>query len=148
MTDQPDQAANNDSLVPELQDASDTAPDNASASGQTASLSKSRSNLAPAEETVSGATKDSQHGDDDDEEEEDEAEDDDDDDDDDGDEEDEDDDDEDEDEEPRLKYARLTQNLNGLYRNGDATSACLVGGDKMVRHSSCPRPPYVPVLIV
>lgn len=37
-----------------------------------------------------------------------------------------------EDEEPRLKYARLTTNLGGLYRNGDATSAFLVAGDKMV----------------
>lgn len=56
-----------------------------------------------------------------------------DDDDDDEDDEDEEDDDEDEeDEEPRLKYARLTQHLNGVYRNGDATSAFLVAGDKMV----------------
>lgn len=51
-------------------------------------------------------------------------------DDDDGDEEDE---EEEEDEEPRLKYARLTQHLNGVYRNGDATSAFLVAGDKMAR---------------
>jgi hypothetical protein len=43
-----------------------------------------------------------------------------------------DDDEEDEDEEPKLKYARLTQHLNGVYRNGDATSAFLVAGDKMV----------------
>ena len=42
------------------------------------------------------------------------------------------DDEEDEDEEPKLKYARLTQHLNGVYRNGDATSAFLVAGDKMV----------------
>lgn len=65
--------------------------------------------------------------DDDDDDEEDEEEDD--------DEEEEDDDDEDEDEEdeePRLKYARLTQNLGGVYRNGDATSAFLVAGDKMI----------------
>jgi hypothetical protein len=47
-------------------------------------------------------------------------------------EDDEDDDDEEEDEEPKLKYARLTQHLNGVYRNGDATSAFLVAGDKMV----------------
>lgn len=41
--------------------------------------------------------------------------------------------DEDEDEEePRLKYASLTQNLTSLYRNGDASSAFLVVGDKMV----------------
>lgn len=45
------------------------------------------------------------------------------------------DDDEDEDEEedePKLKYARLTNHLGPLYRNGDATSAFLVAGDKMV----------------
>lgn len=41
-------------------------------------------------------------------------------------------DEEDDDEEPKLKYARLTQHLNGVYRNGDATSAFLVAGDKMV----------------
>ncbi|KJZ77621.1 hypothetical protein HIM_02798 [Hirsutella minnesotensis 3608] len=44
----------------------------------------------------------------------------------------EDDDDDDEDEEPRLKYARLTQHLSSVYRNGDATSAFLVAGDKMI----------------
>lgn len=65
----------------------------------------------------------------DDEEDEDEEEDDDDDDDD----EEEDDEDDDEDEEPRLKYARLTQHLGPIYRNGDATSSFLVAGDKMVR---------------
>ena len=43
-----------------------------------------------------------------------------------------DDDDYEEDEEPKLKYARLTQHLGPVYRNGDATSAFLVGGDKMV----------------
>lgn len=43
-----------------------------------------------------------------------------------------DDDEDDEDEEPRLKYLSLTKNLNSLYRGGDATSCCLVGGDKMV----------------
>ena len=42
--------------------------------------------------------------------------------------------DEDEEEdEPRLKYTSLTKNLRPLYRNGDATSAFLVAGDKMVR---------------
>ncbi|EFQ35662.1 WD domain-containing protein [Colletotrichum graminicola M1.001] len=47
--------------------------------------------------------------------------------------EDEDDEDEDdEDEEPRLKYARLTQHLGPIYRNGDATSSFLVAGDKMI----------------
>jgi hypothetical protein len=43
-----------------------------------------------------------------------------------------DDDQEEEEEEPRLKYARLTQHLGPVYRNGDATSAFLVAGDKMV----------------
>ena len=42
------------------------------------------------------------------------------------------DDDEGEDEEPKLKYARLTAHLLPVYRNGDATSAFLVAGDKMV----------------
>src|SRR4051812_36395861 len=39
---------------------------------------------------------------------------------------------EEEEEEPRLKYASLTKNLTSLYRNGDASSAFLVAGDKMV----------------
>lgn len=39
---------------------------------------------------------------------------------------------EEEDEEPRLKYASLTKHLKPVYRNGDMTSAFLVGGDKMV----------------
>jgi hypothetical protein len=47
-----------------------------------------------------------------------------------------DDDDQEEDEEPRLKYARLTQHLGPVYRNGDATSSFLVAGDKMVRMRS------------
>lgn len=46
-----------------------------------------------------------------------------------GEEEDEEDDDE---EEPRLKYAPLTKNLGSVYRDGDATSAFLVAGDKMI----------------
>lgn len=50
-----------------------------------------------------------------------------------------DDDDDEEDEEPKLKYARLTQHLGPVYRNGDATSAFLVAGDKMVPHL-LPRP--------
>lgn len=45
---------------------------------------------------------------------------------------DEDDEEEDEDEEPSLKISRLTPHLNSVYRNGDATSAFLVAGDKMV----------------
>lgn len=40
---------------------------------------------------------------------------------------------EEEDEEPRLNYASLTKHLKPVYRNGDATSAFMVGGDKMVR---------------
>lgn len=39
---------------------------------------------------------------------------------------------EEEDEEPRLKYVYLTKCLPSLYRAGDATSALLVGGDRMV----------------
>jgi hypothetical protein len=42
------------------------------------------------------------------------------------------DDEDEEDDEPKLKYARLTSNLGSVYRNGDATSAFLVAGDKMV----------------
>jgi phosphopantothenoylcysteine synthetase/decarboxylase len=61
----------------------------------------------------------------------DDADDDDEEDDEDNDEEDEDEEDEEEDE-PHLKYARLTQHLIPVYRNGDATSAFLVAGDKMV----------------
>lgn len=71
------------------------------------------------------------HGDDDGAEDTTEAADDDDEEDDDDDEE-EDEEDEDEDDEPRLKYARLTQHLGGVYRNADATSSFLVAGDKMV----------------
>lgn len=44
-------------------------------------------------------------------------------------------DEEDEDEEedePKLKYAKLTGSLAGVYRNGDFTSAFCVAGDKMV----------------
>jgi vacuolar protein sorting-associated protein 41 len=57
-------------------------------------------------------------------------------------EEDDDDDDEDEtDEEPKLKYSRLTTSLGPVYRNGDATSTFMVGGDKMVRRiAPAPRP--------
>jgi hypothetical protein len=36
------------------------------------------------------------------------------------------------DEEPKLKYHRLTDNLNSVYRSGDATSSFLVSGDKMI----------------
>ena len=50
----------------------------------------------------------------------------------DGDEVEDDSDEDDEDDEPKLKYARLTQHLNGVYRNGDMTSAFLVAGDKML----------------
>jgi hypothetical protein len=42
-----------------------------------------------------------------------------------------------EDDEPKLKYARLTGNLGPVYRNGDATSAFLVAGDKMVGSGKC-----------
>ncbi|MCJ1354996.1 MAG: Vacuolar protein sorting-associated protein 41 [Icmadophila ericetorum] len=39
---------------------------------------------------------------------------------------------EEEEEEPRLKYISLTKNLGPVYRNGDATSAFMVAGDKMI----------------
>lgn len=51
---------------------------------------------------------------------------------DDDDEEEEDEEEEDEEDEPRLNYTSLTKYLRTLYRNGDATSAFLVAGDKMV----------------
>lgn len=44
--------------------------------------------------------------------------------------------DEDEEEEPRLKYATLTRSVNSVYRNGDATSAFHVAGDKMASWAS------------
>ncbi|KAF2774100.1 hypothetical protein EJ03DRAFT_370911 [Teratosphaeria nubilosa] len=40
--------------------------------------------------------------------------------------------DEEDDDEPKLKYAKLTGSLTGVYRNGDSTSAFAVAGDKMV----------------
>ena len=45
---------------------------------------------------------------------------------------DEDEEDEEEDDEPKLKYASLTKSQGSIYRNGDATSAFIVAGDKMV----------------
>lgn len=47
---------------------------------------------------------------------------------------------EDEEEEPRLKYASLTKHLKSVYRNGDATSAFLVAGDKMVSINNPKKP--------
>jgi hypothetical protein len=47
-----------------------------------------------------------------------------------------DDDEDDTEEEPKLKYTRLTSSLGPVYRNGDATSAFMVAGDKMVRRMS------------
>lgn len=53
----------------------------------------------------------------------------------------EDEDEEEADEEPKLKYSRLTASLGPVYRNGDATSTFMVGGDKMVRRNApAPRP--------
>ena len=46
--------------------------------------------------------------------------------------EDEDEDEDEEEEEPHLKYVSLTKNQRPVYRNGDAVSAFLVAGDKMV----------------
>lgn len=43
---------------------------------------------------------------------------------------------EDEEDEPRLNYTSLTTKLKPVYRNGDATSAVLVAGDKMVGDSA------------
>jgi vacuolar protein sorting-associated protein 41 len=40
--------------------------------------------------------------------------------------------DEEGDDEPKLKYTRLTDSLGSVYRNGDATSAFTIAGDKMV----------------
>ncbi|KAI9779686.1 MAG: Vacuolar protein sorting-associated protein 41 [Candelina submexicana] len=57
---------------------------------------------------------------------------------------------EDEEDEPKLKYARLTSHLGGIYRNGDATSTFLVAGDKMAHKASVtaisvsPFPPPLP----
>jgi hypothetical protein len=51
----------------------------------------------------------------------------------------------DEEDEPRLNYTSLTKYLRPLYRNGDATSAFLVAGDKMVGQSatgSCHSPEH------
>lgn len=47
--------------------------------------------------------------------------------------------DEEDDEEPRLKYTRLTKSLGGVYRNGDAVSASVVFGDRMVRDRFLPQ---------
>lgn len=41
-------------------------------------------------------------------------------------------DEEEEDDEPKLKYAKMTGSLAGVYKNGDFTSAFCVAGDKMV----------------
>ncbi|KAI1878235.1 uncharacterized protein JN550_000417 [Neoarthrinium moseri] len=49
-----------------------------------------------------------------------------------GDESEDDDETDDEEDEPKLKYARLTQHLSSVYRNGDMTSAFIVAGDKMI----------------
>lgn len=40
---------------------------------------------------------------------------------------------EEEEDEPRLKYTKLTGSLSSVYRNGDASSTFMVGGDKMVQ---------------
>lgn len=134
MTDQPDRVADDDKLRSELQDTTDTDSEHETANGQKTPLASAPREPVAADETQPAAAElvtreaprtedddgDEDDGDDDDDEEEDE---------------DDDEEEEDEDEEPRLKYARLTQNLSGLYRNGDATSAFLVGGDKMVCRS-------------
>lgn len=58
-----------------------------------------------------------------------------------------DDDDDGEEDEPKLKYARLTGHLLPVYRNGDATSAFLVAGDKMVRTPSI-QYTMIPILTI
>lgn len=132
MTDQSDRATGNDRLESTLQippnispeNESDNGPETPVVSGSNTSVTVERTEPDPVTTiaTSANAGRGSNHGpDDEDDEEEDEE----------GDDED----DDEEDEEPRLKYARLTQSLSGLYRNGDATSAFLVGGDKMVRSS-------------
>ena len=53
-----------------------------------------------------------------------------------------------EDEEPKLKYTRLTSSLGNVYRNGDATSAALVAGDKLVlgtHNGNIVFLPFVPI---
>ncbi|KID98180.1 Tetratricopeptide-like helical, partial [Metarhizium majus ARSEF 297] len=127
MTDQSDRAAGR--LGPEPQDTPDTAPDDEAVNDPATPVADGRGELVSLEGNEPCAASAGQgRGDDDSEgeqpEEEEEE------DDDEG--EDDEDDEDDEDEEPRLKYARLTQSLSGLYRNGDATSAFLVGGDKMI----------------
>lgn len=47
----------------------------------------------------------------------------------------------DDDEEPRLKYIRLTKSLSSVYRNGDAVSATLAFGERMVRELPLPHLP-------
>lgn len=44
----------------------------------------------------------------------------------------------DEEDEPRLNYTSLTKYLRPLYRNGDATSAFVVAGNKMVGQAFFP----------
>lgn len=94
----------------------------------------------PTEKEEEGKDVDENYDDEEEEEEDDDEDEDDKDDDEDEDEDDDDEDDDDEDEEPRLKYARLTQHLSPVYRNGDATSSFLVAGDKMVLPISPHRP--------
>ena len=53
-----------------------------------------------------------------------------------GDEEEDDEEDDDDDDEPHLKYMRVTSKLGSVYRKGDATSAFITSGDKMVCSSS------------
>jgi len=108
-----------------------TAPDSNTASNENAGTIVSANDQATASggggpdgesATSDGHGNDGADDDDDDDEE-----------DDDDDEEEEDDDDDGDDDEPKLKYARLTQHLSTVYRNGDATSSFIVAGDKMVR---------------
>lgn len=128
-----DQATDASQQAPKDHSASENsaqAADDAKGSGEAASKDGPKANVVDEREAQqkSQETQENEEQDDDDDEDEE-----------DGEEEDEeeeddeeDDDDSDEDEEPELKYTPLTQHLAGVYRNGDATSAFLVAGDKMV----------------
>lgn len=128
MTDQPPQPRQDDYVQPSSNGHYEARKGNDLATKPSAETAKAET--APSDRRKS----DSQFSDDDEGEDISNEEEDDDEEDDDGVEEDDDDEDEEEEEEeePRLKYAPLTQHLRAVYRNGDATSAFLVAGDKMV----------------
>ncbi|GJN71488.1 vacuolar protein sorting-associated protein 41 [Purpureocillium lilacinum] len=128
MTDQPPQPRQDDDVQPSSNGHYEARKGNDLATKPSAETAKAET--APSDRRKS----DSQFSDDDEGEDISNEEEDDDEEDDDGVDEDDDDEDEEEEEEeePRLKYAPLTQHLRAVYRNGDATSAFLVAGDKMI----------------